>query len=107
MWCIATTRCIPAVLHRRLLVGVCSSLGPSLTLDLKPGVAAPGAGILSTWPLALGSYAVISGTSAAAPHAAGAAALIIQARNGAHDAPYCNTFACLHWCWHALALSDM
>lgn len=39
-------------------------------------IAAPGANILSTW--LNGGYNVISGTSMASPHAAGAAALYLQ-----------------------------
>lgn len=50
---------------------------------MKPDLAAPGGSILSTWPVVLGSYAVISGTSAAAPHAAGSAALLLSVHNGA------------------------
>lgn len=51
---------------------------------LKPSIAAPGGNILSTWPVAKGSYTVISGTSMATPFISGVAALFIS-QNGAID----------------------
>lgn len=45
-------------------------------------VAAPGVGILSTYPVTLGSYTSMSGTSMASPHVAALAALIEAYRPG-------------------------
>ncbi len=62
------------------LVSPFSAYGDTPDLDLKPDLAAPGAFIFSTLPLSQGGYGLMSGTSMSSPHAAGAAALLIQAR---------------------------
>ncbi|KAI1383391.1 subtilisin-like protein [Hypoxylon trugodes] len=54
--------------------------GPSYDLDFKPDIAAPGGNIFSTY--LNGDYAIMSGTSMAAPYVAGVAALYIGTFGG-------------------------
>ncbi|GAA1137813.1 hypothetical protein GCM10009583_04380 [Ornithinicoccus hortensis] len=56
-----------------------SSYGMTADLTLKPDLGAPGGSIYSTIPLEKGGHGNNSGTSMSSPHAAGAAALLLQA----------------------------
>ncbi len=59
------------------LIALFSGRGPSPWGEIKPEITAPGVGVLSTAPG--GGRSTGSGTSIAAPHAAGVAALMLQA----------------------------
>ena len=68
-----------AAVSRQLVVASFSSGGPTpMSLLMKPDVSAPGVDITSSVPRHEGLWASFSGTSMAAPHVAGAAALLEQ-----------------------------
>ncbi|KXJ94885.1 peptidase S8/S53 domain-containing protein [Microdochium bolleyi] len=53
---------------------------PTFELEVKPQLAAVGGSVLSTYPVTLGSYAVLSGTSMSCPLAAAIYALVAEVR---------------------------
>ncbi|KAI1451915.1 subtilisin-like protein [Annulohypoxylon moriforme] len=57
-----------------------TSWNPTFELDIKPQLASPGGNILSTYPIPLGTYAILSGTSMACPLVAAIYALISNVR---------------------------
>ncbi|HST26576.1 MAG TPA: S8 family serine peptidase [Gaiellaceae bacterium] len=68
-----------AAVTNQSVIAPFSSGGPTpVSLQFKPDVSAPGVSILSSVPPRIGLWSQFSGTSMAAPHVAGAAALLRQ-----------------------------
>jgi subtilisin family serine protease len=66
-----------AAADSRNVIATFSSAGPTpMSLQMKPDLTAPGVSILSSVPASQGTFGELSGTSMAAPHVAGAAALL-------------------------------
>ncbi|KAF6786177.1 subtilisin-like serine protease pr1c [Colletotrichum sojae] len=62
------------------LTSLSTAWGPTWEAESKPQFTAPGGNILSTWPVVMGEYSVLSGTSMSTPLAAAVFALVSQAR---------------------------
>jgi subtilisin family serine protease len=74
-----TAQTLPQPVATGNLISSFSSYGLTPELGFKPDLGAPGGFIRSTWPLELGGYTNLSGTSMSSPHVAGAVALLLQA----------------------------
>ncbi len=69
---------VAAADSRNVIAGF-SSGGPTpVSFQMKPDVTAPGVSVLSSLPTKQGSFGLLSGTSMASPHVAGAATLLME-----------------------------
>lgn len=72
-----------AAVDKSLATAVFSNRAEPAAPEVKaPDIAGPGVDVYSCWPVAMGGYKTISGTSMATPHVAGIAALYAQAHPG-------------------------